>query len=1151
LKLAVAQLDVVPNAPMPDSVRWIPECPLYWQVGDGPSNNPTLTAPHVIRAAEASAANRLARYRSERLQQVLSALEMDGVDVAVFPEYSMECEAETLAILSGFSARMVIIAGLGVPRKTGIINLAKFTDDQVDPSANVAGAFWGGRCNLISKRKLAAGEEAVASDGARVVEIDFGSHRVRIAIAICKDYLDLGPNLSSLGHFDLAAIPAHSDSFEPFLPQSPRDFPRLFANSSRGGGSAIFLSGMEGVFHTHLGSQLLPANAEGYVVADWKSTPARPTGINEVANRVLRRSAIVTKSDGDYVKVAKKFSEMVSRGAESSRAVDIETLQRWLANLSVTPRMAVLRDAVEAYMEAASADIVTEFTKDCLGSHLILGTADSLADVRTEALAEVASLIQSSLVNPRGTPEELQALLGVAAVYSPWNRALRGHPDVRVAGKGERKSFFAVGLGVFDLKDAERTVAAQLDLLQAFALAAPVGACFMVNVFTREDVASGSTVAECSIEFTGSDDETSLAYFDDLERQVRAIYVQGWSLHGATTPSANGHVTEICPRLNSISSGRENLGVLVDVLRASKGDHTLSLRACKSGEADPVEPLLAFSATLTSVTANAALANLVGAVLFPGGWNCVEGRESLPEEGTELPVGSVANVLHPPDGYIDGRGLRRQRPLGVMAEDLPWGADGALLGSATVAQPYLDREVSIHLPDSSRSLHTYVIGRTGSGKTNTLKNIVRHDLSRDAPVIVIDPHGDLYDYAIRHVADERQFVPLDFGSLEPISVNPLLLDAEEVIDYERNVEATVDLLAKSQFHEWYGPRFKDLATLCILTTFVASKRNGRIPSLGEVVRLIEDPDARNEAKRILIECGRRDLVLRWRLHEEIKREDRAEVEQWLASRFSDLRLSSVLSGAIEGLPTVSIDGVLRNGGVLLVKVPVNVIGPSASSFLGSLVVSRILRYTTTHGFGEFATPASLVVDEFQNFVNVGFAHLIPEARKYNLSLTLANQTLSQLVRFDEFEGRATVGLRDSILGNVGNLIVQSVGHIDAEALAPELGLSGGQVERIAKHSSATVLTLDGQRTLPFTIDLFDSTLKPGVVSSASLPERCRDALSAAGKGVPGPKVDFSHVGSPASGARGASEPVAATSAPSDWLSEFKPSGGADMTGDQT
>src|SRR5207249_5223638 len=69
------------------------------------------------------------------------------------------------------------------------------------------------------------------------------------------------------------------------------------------------------------------------------------------------------------------------------------------------------------------------------------------------------------------------------------------------------------------------------------------------------------------------------------------------------------------------------------------------------------------------------------------------------------------------------------------------------------------------------------------------------------------------------------------------------------------------------------------------------------------------------------------------------------------------------------------------------------------------------------------------VDEFQNFMTSGFERILSEAGKYRLSLVMAHQFVSQL---DE-------RLRAAILGNVGTMILFTVGDPDARALRGELG----------------------------------------------------------------------------------------------------------------
>ena len=42
-----------------------------------------------------------------------------------------------------------------------------------------------------------------------------------------------------------------------------------------------------------------------------------------------------------------------------------------------------------------------------------------------------------------------------------------------------------------------------------------------------------------------------------------------------------------------------------------------------------------------------------------------------------------------------------------------------------------------------RRQHVYVIGKTGTGKTTLLRNLICQDIERGYGVAIIDPHGDL------------------------------------------------------------------------------------------------------------------------------------------------------------------------------------------------------------------------------------------------------------------------------------------------------------------------------------------------------------------------------------------------------------------------
>jgi type IV secretory pathway TraG/TraD family ATPase VirD4 len=78
-------------------------------------------------------------------------------------------------------------------------------------------------------------------------------------------------------------------------------------------------------------------------------------------------------------------------------------------------------------------------------------------------------------------------------------------------------------------------------------------------------------------------------------------------------------------------------------------------------------------------------------------------------------------------------------------------------------------------------------------------------------------------------------------------------------------------------------------------------------------------------------------------------------------------------------------------------------------------------------------PVNVYIDEFQNFVSDNVASMLSEARKFGLRMNLANQTLSQLNA-----GGGHQNLLETVLGNVGNMIVFRLGVPDAERLKPFL-----------------------------------------------------------------------------------------------------------------
>ena len=123
-------------------------------------------------------------------------------------------------------------------------------------------------------------------------------------------------------------------------------------------------------------------------------------------------------------------------------------------------------------------------------------------------------------------------------------------------------------------------------------------------------------------------------------------------------------------------------------------------------------------------------------------------------------------------------------------------------------------------------------------------------------------------------------------------------------------------------------------------------------------------------------------------------------------------LSSPILRNILGQPKnpFSLRWIMDNQKIFLVNLSKGRIGEDASALLGSMMVTKFQIEAMTRA----DIPESeridfgLYVDEFQNFATDSFATILSEARKYKLSLTMANQYIAQMPET----------VQDAVFGNV-------------------------------------------------------------------------------------------------------------------------------------
>jgi hypothetical protein len=154
--------------------------------------------------------------------------------------------------------------------------------------------------------------------------------------------------------------------------------------------------------------------------------------------------------------------------------------------------------------------------------------------------------------------------------------------------------------------------------------------------------------------------------------------------------------------------------------------------------------------------------------------------------------------------------------------------------------------------------------------------------------------------------------------------------------------------------------------------------------------------------------------------------------------------------------------VIDKGKILLVNLAKGRLGEDISSFLGSLIITKI----QLAAMSRIDIPENerrdfyLYVDEFQEFVaSETFEGILSEARKYRLCLILAHQYIDQL----DHE------LRKAIFGNIGTIIAFPVGPENGEFLQKEFYPEFDRQDLIAhdKYHIYLKLAIAGRQSQPF------------------------------------------------------------------------------------
>ena len=417
----------------------------------------------------------------------------------------------------------------------------------------------------------------------------------------------------------------------------------------------------------------------------------------------------------------------------------------------------------------------------------------------------------------------------------------------------------------------------------------------------------------------------------------------------------------------------------------------------------------------------------------------------------------LGSIFHFPTKYTETPNIKwLQSKRAPAPVNIPEG--GLLLG----VNAYRGIRTEIRIARDDRRRHMYVIGRTGTGKSEFIKGLARQDIQNGEGIAVIDPHGDLIDALISDIPRERAddvilFEPFD--SERPMGLNMLEARSEEEKDFA--VQEMIEIFYKLFPPEMIGPMFEHNMRNVMLTLMADRDQPGTI---AEIPRMFTD----SEYQKYKTSKVSDPVVRSFWEQEMAKTTDfhKSEMLGYLISKVGRFVENEMMRNIIgQARSAFDFREVMDQGKILLINLSKGKTGEVNSKLLGLIIVSKLQMAALSRADlpEDKRRDFYLYIDEFQNFVTDSLATILSEARKYHLNLIMAHQYIAQLVH------EQNTKIRDAVLGNAGTMVSFRIGVEDAEIMAKEFApvFNEFDVINIDRFNAYVKLMISGTVSRPF------------------------------------------------------------------------------------
>lgn len=351
----------------------------------------------------------------------------------------------------------------------------------------------------------------------------------------------------------------------------------------------------------------------------------------------------------------------------------------------------------------------------------------------------------------------------------------------------------------------------------------------------------------------------------------------------------------------------------------------------------------------------------------------------------------------------------------ILAKEAP--REINIIGSSD----YRSTTVPVGMYDEDRLRHTYIIGKTGTGKSKFMLSLMIDDILKGKGMAIIDPHGDAVEELLTFVPESRKDDVIIFDPMDekfPFCLNPL--DVGETESKQVLAKWFIDI-----FKKFFGANWNSMLEHVLRMIFLALlDKPGS--TMFDIIRALTDKDFRYT----MIESINDDVVRNFWTNE----------FAWWSQQFNTQAIMPILNKVWQLLSIDALKNIFASkenkldfryamdtSKIIVIKLSKGKLQEEIMWFLGAMFVTKIYQSAMSRQSldKEHRVPFFLYVDEFQNFATETFNEILSEARKYWLGMCVAHQYINQIPS----------EISKALFGNVWSIFSFRISSDDAKFMA--------------------------------------------------------------------------------------------------------------------